>query len=76
MQKINLSTLGYSNDRFAVILDNIFTEKECLDMINMTETVGKYELTQINANYGQQMTNISIRNNSRNLIFDNIVRNL
>jgi Rps23 Pro-64 3,4-dihydroxylase Tpa1-like proline 4-hydroxylase len=69
MENVDLNILGYK-DKFAVIIDNVFTETECKDMIDMTETIGKYELAQVNIGYGNQRTNTSVRNNQRNLIFD------
>lgn len=58
-------------DKFAIILDNVFTKEECNNLIELSEkTPENYELAKINVGYNQQRINTSYRNSQRWLNFN------
>ena len=67
--KINLSDIFPSRkDAYAVVLDNVFTEQECQDLINLTEKSGSGYIDALVG--GNQTRDTSQRNNTRCIIDD------
>lgn len=63
-------------DKFAIIIDNVFSKKECDDLIALSEkTPENYEMAKINIGYNQQRVNSSYRNSQRWLYFDKELAN-
>lgn len=50
--------------KFAIILDNVFSDKECQELIDLSERYG-YELAMINVGSGRQKVITDARNNGR-----------
>ena len=58
-------------DKFAIILDNVFTKEECDNLIKLSEKIPEnYELAKINIGYNQQIINSNYRNSQRWLHFN------
>ncbi|KAM9942967.1 hypothetical protein ACTFIT_006362 [Dictyostelium discoideum] len=56
-----------NNKLFAITIDDVFTEEECKEWIDLTEKTG-YEPALVNIGYGQQQLMTDIRNNDRCII--------
>mmetsp|Transcript_23120 Transcript_23120/g.27833 ORF Transcript_23120/g.27833 Transcript_23120/m.27833 type:complete len:243 (-) Transcript_23120:554-1282(-) len=57
------------DQKFAVLLHNVFSPEECSALIARSESVG-YEQALLNVGGGKQELNTSVRNSSRCVIFD------
>ena len=55
---------GLKDERLAFVLDNVLTEAECSDLIQITEDQG-YEPALLNIGFGEQQLRTDIRNNER-----------
>ena len=63
-------------EKFAIIIDNVFSKKECDDLIALSEKIPEnYEMAKINIGYNQQRVNSSYRNSQRWLHFDKELAN-
>lgn len=62
-------TSWISKGQFAIVIDNVLTEKECQQWIADTET-GSYELALVNIGAGRQKAMTDVRNSSRIIIDD------
>jgi Rps23 Pro-64 3,4-dihydroxylase Tpa1-like proline 4-hydroxylase len=66
--KIQITDLKFN--KFAIILDNVFTKEECDSLINLSEEISEnYEIAKISYN-DEQIIDKSYRNNQRWLNFD------
>ncbi|EGC34307.1 hypothetical protein DICPUDRAFT_153517 [Dictyostelium purpureum] len=54
-------------NKIAFVIENVFTEKECKEWIDLTEKQG-YEKALVNIGYGRQKLMTNIRNNERCII--------
>lgn len=53
-------------NKFAIILDNVFTEEECVKLIKMSEEIPEnYEIAKITTYDDKQIIDESYRNNQR-----------
>jgi hypothetical protein len=66
--KIEITDLKFN--KFAIILDNVFTKEECDNLIKLSEEIpGNYETAKVSYD-DEQIIDISYRNNQRWLKFD------
>jgi hypothetical protein len=66
--EIQITDLKFN--KFAIILDNVFTKEECDSLITLSEEIpGNYEIAKINYE-DEQIIDTSYRNNKRWLNFD------
>lgn len=56
-------------DRLAFVLENVFSEQECQELIDLSESKG-YEPALVNVGYGQQVRMPDYRNNDRVIMDD------
>eukprot|EP00039_Didymoeca_costata_P005638 m.83259 g.83259 ORF g.83259 m.83259 type:complete len:266 (-) comp12913_c0_seq2:1227-2024(-) len=56
-----------NGDRFAMVMENIFTDEECDALVNITHTVG-YEPALLNVGYGRQVSAPDVRKHDRCMI--------
>ena len=57
--------IPFLGGQFGVILDNVFSEEECRQLIAATESVGGYEAALVNVGGGMQAQIPEVRNNDR-----------
>jgi hypothetical protein len=73
IEEIDLSAWE-GKGRFAVVLHNLFTPQECLELIARSESSG-YEDALVNIGGGRQMKMPDVRNNDRCMIDDPVFAN-
>lgn len=62
-------TITGRRDHFAIVIDNVLSEKECLDWIKTTEKAG-YGAALVNVGGGRQQRMDDVRNSSRCIVDD------
>jgi predicted 2-oxoglutarate/Fe(II)-dependent dioxygenase YbiX len=72
MKSTQISLPAPFQKRFCVRIDDVFSQKECQDMIEKTEQLG-YEKAQINVGDGKQMIMEDYRNSDRCMIDDEVL---
>ena len=65
---------GQNKNHLAFVLDNVFTKKECEDLITISNNVG-YTAALINTGSNEQVLDTTIRNNLRCIINDSELSN-
>jgi Rps23 Pro-64 3,4-dihydroxylase Tpa1-like proline 4-hydroxylase len=67
---MNIEITDLNFNKFAIILDNVFTKEECDSLIKLSEKIPEnYEIAKVNYD-DEQIIDINYRNNKRWLHFD------
>ncbi len=62
---MKVNNLRLAGGKFAIAIDDVFTEQECQDLIALSEADGNYKHALVNVGFGQQSYLPDVRNNDR-----------